>query len=101
MCLGIAVPIYDLPEAIIARYGLGERIVQRDPDASREVQFLLRHRQPVLPIQLDNQLRIVEWGNAVGSVRCPTPAGVTRNGLKRACGRTSAPARCRFRPRWH
>ncbi|HTQ39797.1 MAG TPA: hypothetical protein VMJ32_12280 [Pirellulales bacterium] len=72
MCLGVAVPIHEIPETLIVQHRLADRIAQRDPGAGREIQFLWRHRQPVLAVNLDNQLRIVKWGNRGGG---PLPAG--------------------------
>jgi hypothetical protein len=70
MCHGISVPIHEIPEAMISRHRLTDRIVQRDPDAGREIQFIYRHSRPLLPVYLDNQLRIIEWGCRRG--RLPT-----------------------------
>jgi hypothetical protein len=66
MCLGIAVPIYEIPEAVIRDHRLLDRIVQRDNGAGREIQFHYRHRRRLLPVYIDNQLRILEWGNRDG-----------------------------------
>lgn len=69
MCQGIALPIHEIPEAMLAR--LADRIVQRDDGAGREIQFLFRHPRRLLPVYLDNQLRIIEWGCRHG----PLPTG--------------------------
>ena len=63
MCIGIALPLHDLPETLIQRHRLGERIARRDPESGREVQFLYRHPRPILPVWIDRQLCIVEWGS--------------------------------------
>lgn len=69
MCQGIALPIHEIPEAMLAR--LADRIVQRDPEAGREIQFLFRHPRRLLPVSVDNQLRIMEWGCRRGPLPVP------------------------------
>jgi hypothetical protein len=66
MCLGISVPIHEIPDALIAKHRLADRIVHRDEGAGREVQFLYRHPRRLLPVYIDNQLRILEWGARQG-----------------------------------
>ncbi len=71
MCLAVAVPIHEIPEAMLIEHRLSERIAQRDNGSGREIQFLYRHRRPLLPVQVDGQLRIMDWG----SKRGPLPMG--------------------------
>jgi hypothetical protein len=62
MCLGIAVPIRDIPIDLIRRHALADRITQRDIASGREIQFLYRHERRLLPVSVDGQLQILEWG---------------------------------------
>jgi hypothetical protein len=71
MCAGIALPLGDLPEALLERCRLADRIVRREPQAGPEVQFLCRHPRPLLPVWHGRQLCIVEWGNADHRVPLP------------------------------
>ena len=68
MCLGIAVPIHEIPEAMIRQHRLVDRIAQRDPGACREIQFRYQHLRRLLPVYLDGQLRILEWGCRNGTL---------------------------------
>jgi hypothetical protein len=60
MCLGIAIPIHEVPDALIVKHRLADRIVHRDDGTGREVQFLYRTPRRLLPVYIDNQLRILE-----------------------------------------
>ncbi|HTQ40772.1 MAG TPA: hypothetical protein VMJ32_17250 [Pirellulales bacterium] len=71
MCLGIAVPIHEIPDAMIKKHRLADRFAQRDVGAGREIQFLYRNMRRLLPVYLDNQLRILEWGNRNGNSPLP------------------------------
>jgi len=73
MCLGIAVPIHEIPEAMVCKHRLADRIAQRENGAGREIQFMYRHARRLLPVYIDNQLRILEWGNRSGNG--PLPVG--------------------------
>jgi hypothetical protein len=71
MCLGIAIPIDELPEVLLPQHRLADRIVQRERGSPSEFRFLWRHRHPLLPVYLDHQLQIVKWGSRQG----PWPVG--------------------------
>ena len=65
---GLALPRRHLPYPLIERYELDARTVV--PDAkdgmaspNAEVQFLARHRQPLLPYWEGGEMRLGEWGN--------------------------------------
>jgi len=57
---GIALPLSDIPEALIEQHGL-QRLIH-DRGGEREVRFLRRSRQPLLPVWHAGQLLIVAWG---------------------------------------
>jgi hypothetical protein len=73
MCLGISVPIHEIPVAMIRQHRLAERIVQRENGAGREIQFRYLHPRRLLPVYIDSQLRILEWGNRDGHGPLPEP----------------------------
>jgi hypothetical protein len=64
---GIALPLSDVSEVLIEQHGL-QRLIH-DRGGEREIQFLRRVRQPILPVWHDGQLRIVAWGGQPPS-RC-------------------------------
>lgn len=61
MCGEIAVR--KIPKYVIDKYGLAETLGMRDGVEQPEVTFAYRHRQPRLPILLDGEMSVVEWGN--------------------------------------
>lgn len=63
MCSGISLSWRDVPDALIKRHGLHDRICTRSEGADREIQFLRRHRKPLVPAWRDSQLNIYPWGH--------------------------------------
>ena len=63
MCTGIAVHWRDIPETLIERDRLQDRVVVRGENADREFRFLYRDAQARLPVWLDGELTICTWGN--------------------------------------
>jgi hypothetical protein len=61
MCFGIAIPIDALPEELVLKHQ--DRVVLREPNASRELRFLFRDPRAELPAWYGNQLAIYPWGN--------------------------------------
>ncbi len=56
--------------------GLGrafELFAQRENGAVKEIQFLYRTSRRLLPVYIDSQLRILEWGNQSGRGPLPMP----------------------------
>ena len=73
MFAGVALAASEVPEELIERYKLGRRIYTRGGE--REIRFLLRDADRMLPVWLDGRLRIVRWGNRRGeSKRLPCTA---------------------------
>ena len=62
MCTCIALPIHEIPLTMIRQHRLEDRIVQRDNGTGREIQFRYTHLRRLLPVLIDDQLRILEWG---------------------------------------
>jgi hypothetical protein len=67
MCAGIAFAWSQLPSDLIARYHLERRVHERGGE--REIQFLYRDRDRILPVWHEGQLLIVSWGNGRGQTR--------------------------------
>src|SRR5450755_3861051 len=57
---GVALRWSDLPLPLIERYKLSERIHERGGE--REIRFLYRDPNPVLPVLHEGRLQIVRWG---------------------------------------
>lgn len=71
MCDGVALSWREIPDELIGKHGLQRRLVKRGEEADREVQFLQRDRQPVLPVWAGGQLWVWTWGPGAQS-RLPT-----------------------------
>ena len=63
VCAGISLSWRELPEALIERHRLQDRIVVRHEGGDREIHFLFRNRRPLIPAWSADQLGIYEWGN--------------------------------------
>jgi hypothetical protein len=60
MCAGITLPLSELPEDILGKSGMDARIYTRGGE--RELRFLYRQRDPVLPVWHEGCLQLVQWG---------------------------------------
>ena len=60
MCSGIALAYSEMPVALIKKHRLDERVHERGGE--KEVRFLYREVERILPILHEGQLRIVRWG---------------------------------------
>ena len=49
MCTAITLAWREIPRKLIRRFQLEERVIQRSETADKEILFLQRHRQPLLP----------------------------------------------------
>ena len=63
MCTGITIACRDIPTRLIRKHQLDERIIQRSETADKEILFMQRHRQPLLPVFYEGELQILPWGN--------------------------------------
>jgi hypothetical protein len=68
MCTCVAVPIDEIPLAMIRKHHLASRIARRSSRGGREIQFRYLHPRRLLPVYLAGQLRILEWGCRVGTL---------------------------------
>ena len=74
MCMGIALPVGELPPEYLSRPEITRRIHERDDE--REVRFLHADYAPLLPIRHEGQLLLVRWGNRDRRGKLP-PTGWT------------------------
>ncbi|QDT19686.1 hypothetical protein HG66A1_14540 [Gimesia chilikensis] len=63
MCTAITLAWREIPRKLIRRFQLEERVIQRSETADKEILFLQRHRQPLLPVFYQGELQILPWGN--------------------------------------
>lgn len=63
MCTGITLAWREIPTKLIQKHQLEERMIQRSETADKEILFLQRHRQPLLPVFYQGELQILPWGN--------------------------------------
>ena len=64
MITGVALALNQLPLELVEEYSLSRRL--HDRGGEREVQFLFRDTDRILPVWLDGQLRLVRWGSRRG-----------------------------------
>lgn len=69
---GLALPRYEIPDQLITRHQLQDRICLRRDGAEEEVQFLSARRPRLLPVWINGQLLIVPWGR--NDLWCPVEA---------------------------
>lgn len=78
---GVGVALSALPEELVARHGLGRRVHGRGGE--KEVRFLFRESDRVLPAWLGGRLQILRWGNRRGQSRAlPCTGWVWRSSLE-------------------
>jgi hypothetical protein len=73
--VGLSLALSELPLGLLEEHGLGRRL--HDRGGEREVQFLFRERERLLPVWLDGQLRLLRWGNRRGESRYLPTTGWT------------------------
>jgi hypothetical protein len=69
VCVAVALLESELPLELVERHQLGRRVHVRG--GQREVRFLYRDREPVLPVFHEGVLQIVRWGNRRRRGRLP------------------------------
>jgi hypothetical protein len=67
MCVGVAVALSGLPVDLVGEHGLGRRV--HDRGGEKEVQFLYRDREPLLPVWHEGRLLLARWGCRRGDSR--------------------------------
>ena len=81
MFSGVALAASEVPDELVERHGLLRRVYARGGE--REIQFLLREGERLLPIWLNGRLHIARWGNRRGeSRRLPCTAWTWRATLE-------------------
>jgi hypothetical protein len=75
MSAGIALALSELPQDLVERHDLGRRV--HDRGGEREVWFLYRHAERLLPVWHEGQLRVVRWGCRRGESRALPCTGWT------------------------
>ncbi len=63
MCSGVAISYRGIPESLIEKYGLQDRVVARAENADREVRFLYHETSALIPAWVGGELGIYLWGN--------------------------------------
>ncbi len=63
MCAGLAVERRSIPDALVEKYRLGDRVVTRKEGIEPEMHFLYRAPKALLPVWIGNELTVLEWGN--------------------------------------
>ncbi|MDG2390334.1 MAG: hypothetical protein P8M30_13565 [Planctomycetaceae bacterium] len=81
MCQGIALSQCEIPESLIERYELSERIIRRG-EGDIEFRFLLAERLPVLPLWHEGQFLILSWGNRDRHNKLPVSAWCSQESLE-------------------
>jgi hypothetical protein len=67
MLSGIALALSEVPESLVEVHGLARRVCDRGGE--REVQFLLRAADRLLPVWWQGRLLMLRWGNRRGQSR--------------------------------
>lgn len=62
MCAGLAIERREIPDELITKFHLSDRIHKRG-DGTEEVQFQFRDRIPLIPFWKDGEMKIALWGN--------------------------------------
>ena len=88
VCAGISLSWRELPEALIDRHRLEDRLVVRHGGADREIRFLYRDPRPLIPAWVGNELGIYSWG---GKGKLPRTGWVTVESLEAGRWRDIAP----------
>ena len=63
MCAGLAIERRNVPDHLIEKYRLQDRITSRGGAGEQEVHFLFRAKVPLLPVWHERNLDIYIWGN--------------------------------------
>ena len=82
MCAGISLSWRELPESLIERYGLHDRVVIRNNCPDREIRFLYRDPRPLIPAWHGEQLGVFPWGNRDRRSKLPRTGWVRLESLE-------------------
>lgn len=62
MCDGVSLSWREIPDELIRKFWLQERVIKRTEEADWEVRFLSRDRLPMLPVWAGGRLHVWTWG---------------------------------------
>ena len=83
MCGGVSISCRDVPESLIERFGLQDRIVVRAENVDREIRFLHNETPALIPAWIGGEFGIYSWGNRGGTdSRLPVTAWCRRENLE-------------------
>ncbi|MGE3408247.1 MAG: hypothetical protein AB7I37_15625 [Pirellulales bacterium] len=68
---GISLSWRSLPQALIDRHALHDRVIVRSDEADREIRFLYRDVRPLLPVWVGDELNVVSWGRPKRGSKLP------------------------------
>lgn len=75
---GISLSWRDMPETLIERHILRERVIIRSEGAEREIRFLYRDRVPLIPAWHGNEFTVCSWGSQNRRSRLPRTGCVAK-----------------------
>lgn len=79
---GISLSWRSLPQALIDRHALGDRVVVRSDEADREIRFLYRDACPFLPAWVGNELNVFSWGHPRRTSKLPRTKAVAQETIR-------------------
>jgi hypothetical protein len=79
---GIALSWRTLPQSLIDRHDLTDRVILRTDEADREIRFLYRDVRPLLPAWVESELSIFSWGQPRRKSKLPRTKVVAQETLQ-------------------
>jgi hypothetical protein len=79
---GISLSWRSLPQSLIDRHGLRDRIIVRNEGAESEYRFVFRDTHPLLPVWIGNELTLCAWGNHNRQSRLPRCGTVAQEAIQ-------------------
>lgn len=90
---GLSLSYRDLPDELISTHQLESRVITQSENAEKEIRFLWREADPVLPCWLGEQLVILPWGNRSKECTLPKTGWACIEDLERGLWRNRSPER--------
>ena len=82
MCAGISLSWRQLPESLIERFRLQDKVVIRNGCKDREIRFLSRDPRPLIPAWHGEQLGVFRWGSKDRRSKLPRTGWATLESLE-------------------
>ena len=79
---GISLSWRSLPQMLIDRHALLDRVIVRSDDADREFRFLYRDTRPLLPVWVGSELTIFSWGHPRRRSKLPRTSAITQEAFQ-------------------